>query len=37
MMILDMKMAQELASVDQDPLFLVLIDLQKAYDNIYRG
>ena len=32
--ILELKLAQELASVDQDPLLLVLLDLRKAYDNL---
>ena len=27
---LELKLAQELASVDQDPLFLVFLDLKKA-------
>ena len=30
-------MAQELASMEQDPLFLVFIDLQKAYNTVDRG
>ena len=29
-------MAQELASIDQKTLLLVLLDLCKAYNNIYR-
>ena len=32
--ILELKLAQELASVDQDPLFLVFLDLLKAYDTV---
>ena len=31
--ILELKLAQELASVDQHPLFLVLLDLRKAYNR----
>ena len=34
---MELKLAQELASVDQDPLLLVLLDLRKAYGNLYRG
>ena len=29
-----LKLAQELASADQDPLFLVLLYLRKAYDKL---
>ena len=32
-----LNLAQELASVDQKPLFLVFLDLRKAYDNQYCG
>ena len=32
--IMELKMVQELASIDQDPLFLVFLDLQKAYDTL---
>ena len=32
--IMDIKMAQELASIDQEPLFLVFLDLRKAYDTL---
>ena len=35
--IINLKLAQELASVDQDPLFLIFLDLRKAYDNLDRG
>ena len=35
--IMELKLPQELASVDQDPLLLVFLDLRKAYNNIYRG
>ena len=35
--IVELKLAQELKSVYQDPLFLVLLDLIKVYDNIYQG
>ena len=34
---MDLKLAQELASVDQHPLFLVLLDLIKTYDNLDWG
>ena len=37
MEILELKLVQELASVDQDPLFLEFIDLQKAYSTVYHG
>ena len=29
-----LKLAQELASIDQDPLFLVSLDLRKAYETV---
>ena len=32
--IMELKLAQELASIDQDPLFLVLLDLNNAYDSV---
>ena len=35
--ILEIKFAQDLASVDQEPLLLVLLDLRKVYDNLERG
>ena len=31
------KLVQELANLDQDPLFLVLLDPSKEYDNLDRG
>ena len=34
--ILELKHAQELASVDQDPLLLVFLYVSKAYVNPYR-
>ena len=34
--IVDLKVAQDLESVDQDPLLLLFLDLRKAYDNLYR-
>ena len=34
---MDLKLAQELASVDQHPLFLVLLELSKTYDNLDWG
>ena len=33
---MELKLAQELASIDQSPLFLVFMDLRKAYDTMYR-
>ena len=35
--ILDLKMVQELKSMDQEPLFLVFLDLRKVYYTIYCG
>ena len=35
--IMELKLAQELESVYQDLLFLVFLDLRKAYDNLYCG
>ena len=35
--IMELKIMQELACVDQDPIFLVFLDLRKAYDNLDRG
>ena len=32
--IMELKLVQELASVDQDTLFLVFLDLRKEYDNL---
>ena len=37
MVILELKLAQELYSVYQDPLLLILLDLKKAYNTIYCG
>ena len=34
--IMELKLAQELASIYQDPLFLVFMDLRKAYDTVDR-
>ena len=34
---MEFKLVQELASVDQDPLFLIFLDLQKAYDTVDLG
>ena len=31
---MDLKLAQETASIDQYPLFLVLMELRKAYDTV---
>ena len=36
-MILELNLAQELDSIYQDPLFLVLLYLQKAYDTLNHG
>ena len=35
--IMELKLAQELESVDQDPLFLVFLDLSKVYKKLYQG
>ena len=32
--IMELKLAQELSGIDQDPLFLVFQDLRKAYDTM---
>ena len=32
--IMELKIAQELANIYQDPLFLVFLDLRKAYDTV---
>ena len=37
MVILEMKLVQELSSVDQEPQFLILLDLIKAYGNVDCG
>ena len=37
MSILEMKLAQEMASVDQEPLFLSFLDLCKAQNTVYCG
>ena len=34
--IMELKLSQELASIDQESLFLVFFDLQKAYDSVER-
>ena len=31
---MELKISQEIASIDQDPLFLVFLDLRKAYDTM---
>ena len=33
---MELNLAQELIRIDQDPLFLVFLDLQKAYDTVDR-
>ena len=35
--IMEINMVQELATIDQEPLFLVLLDLQKSYDTLDLG
>ena len=32
--IMELKLAQEISRIDQSPLFLVLLDLSKAYDTV---
>ena len=32
--IMELKLAQKLASIDQEALFLVFLDLRKAYDTM---
>ena len=32
--IMDLKLVQELASIDRDPLFLIFLDLSKSYDTV---
>ena len=34
--IMELNLTQDLASIDQDPLFLVFLDLRKAYDTVDR-
>ena len=34
--IIELKLAQDLARVDHDPLFLVFLDFQMAYDAVDR-
>ena len=34
MAIMELKLAQELVSIDQEPLCLVLMDLRKSYDTV---
>ena len=34
---MDLKMAQEISSIDQDQIFLVLLDLRKSYNTLDRG
>ena len=35
--VMELKLDQELASIDHDPLFLVFFDLRKGYDTVERG
>ena len=37
MVILELKLSQELESVEQAPLFVVFLDLRKSYDTIDMG
>ena len=32
--IMELKLTQEIASIDQSPLFLVFLDLRKAYETV---
>ena len=32
--IMELKLTQDLASVDHDPILLVFLELSKAYDNL---
>ena len=34
---MELRLVQELESVDQDQLLLVFLDLRKAYSKLYRG
>ena len=36
MAITELKLAHEISSIDQDPLFLVFLDLRKEYDTVDR-
>ena len=36
MAIMELKLAQEIANIYQDPLFLVFLELQKSYYNVDR-
>ena len=36
MAIMELKLAQELANIDHEPLFLVFLDLWKEYDTVDR-
>ena len=36
MSIMDLNIAQDLYSIDQDPLLLVLLELRKSYDTLER-
>ena len=35
--ILEAKLVQQLAGIAHEPLFQVVLDVQKAYDSLYRG
>ena len=37
MLIMELKMAQEIIILGQDPLLLVFLDLQKSYKTLDRG
>ena len=34
--IMELKFAHDISSIDWDPLFLVFLDLRKAYDTVHR-
>ena len=36
MAITELKLAQELVSIHQEPLFLIFLDLRKTYENMDR-
>ena len=34
--IMELNLAQEITRIDHDPFFLVILDLRKAYNTVYR-